>query len=251
MVHAVTLLLIMMLFGRWASLIPMCSLAAVLVVVSYNMSEWRSFRALLSAPRSDVAVLLTTFVITVVFDLTLAVQVGVVLAAFLFMKRMADVTRIGKVTRELGEEPDGDRVAISKRKVPTGVEVYEVYGPFFFGAAEKVREVLNVIEMPPKVLILRMRHVPVIDATGLHALEEVFHNCRKVGTTLVLCSVHVQPLRALHRSKHLETLGEANVTANIDRALDRARQILGLPVELKTKTVSRAKQTGKHQNVSS
>jgi SulP family sulfate permease len=229
MVHALTLLAIMLLFGRWASLVPMCCLAAVLVVVSYNMSEWRSFRALLRAPRSDVAVLLTTFGLTVVFDLTLAVQVGVVLAAFLFMKRMADVTRIGSITRELTDpnyDRDGDPAAVSQRQVPAGVQVYEVNGPFFFGAADKLRDVLDVVAGPPRVMILRMRHVPVIDATGVHALEQLHQSCTKVGTTLVLAGVHSQPLHALRRSEYLNRIGKENLTRNIDQALTRAREVL-------------------------
>jgi SulP family sulfate permease len=239
MVHALTLLAIMLLFGRWASLVPMCCLAAVLTVVAYNMSEWRSFRALLRAPRSDVAVLLTTFGLTVVFDLTVAVQIGVILAAFLFMKRMADVTRIGALTPQsavgAGKDVEDDLVAVSKRQIPASVQVYEVNGPFFFGAADKVRDVVNVVEGAPRVLILRMRHVPVIDATGLHALEEMHKNCAKTGTTLILSTVRDQPLRVLRRSKQLEVLGRANVTHNIDAALCRAQEILsGLPASSPT-----------------
>lgn len=231
-VHALTLLAILLLFGRWASLVPMCSLAAVLVVVSYNMSEWRTFRTLLRAPRSDVAVLLTTFALTVIFDLTLAVQVGIVLAAFLFMKRMADVTHIAQVTadRIAGEEGNGpDRTAIAAMQVPKGVQVYEVNGPFFFGAADKMRDVLNVVGSAPRVLILRMRHVPIMDATGLHTLEQVHKNCRGAGTTLVLCGMHSQPLSALRRSGMLETMGKDNLARNLADALERSRELLKLP----------------------
>lgn len=223
-VHALTLLAIMLVFGRWASLVPMCSLAAVLVVVAYNMSEWRTFRTLLRAPRGDVLVLLTTFALTVVFDLTLAVQVGVVLAAFLFMKRMADVTRIGKVTP--GAATDGDRAAVRTREVPAGVQVYEVHGPFFFGAADKVRDVFGIVEGAPKVLVLRLRHVPVIDATGLHALEQLRQNCARAGTTLVLSAVQEQAARVLRRGGMLDAVGPANVTRDLDEALARARQLL-------------------------
>jgi SulP family sulfate permease len=229
MTHALVLLAIMLLFGRWASLVPMCSLAAVLVVVSYNMSEWRTFRSLLGAPRSDIAVLLTTFSLTVVFDLTLAVQVGVVLAAFLFMKRMADVTWIGALSREtadLGRTAEEDAAIVYKRRIPAGVQVYEVNGPFFFGAAGKLRDVLNVVEQSPRVMILRMRHVPVIDATGLHTLEEVRTNCAEAGTTLVLSAVRDQPLRALRKSHCLEAIGPANVTGDLDQALERAEEIM-------------------------
>jgi SulP family sulfate permease len=214
----------------------MCSLAAVLVVVAYNMSEWRAFRDLLRAPRSDVAVLLTTFGLTVIFDLTLAVQIGVVLAAFLFMKRMADVTRIAAITQELQEAAAGgdraeetDRAALSKQQVPPGVQVYEVNGPFFFGAADKVRDVFNVVEGAPRVMVLRMRLVPIIDATGLHTLEHVHKNCAKKGTTLVLSGVCDQPARALRRSHLREMIGRNNITETIEEALQRSREILALP----------------------
>lgn len=235
-IHALTLFAIMLLFGSWASLIPMCSLAAVLVVVAYNMSEWRAFRALLRTPRGDVAVLLCTFALTVIFDLTLAVQIGVVMAAFLFMKRMADVTHINAITRELtdfrsDEKPDDDdeRVAAAVRVVPSGVQLYEVNGPFFFGAADKLRDVLNIVDKTPRVLILRMRHVPFIDATGLHILEEVHKNCLKKNTTLMLSGVRNQPLKALRKGEYLEAIGKENVVWDIDQALERARDILSMP----------------------
>jgi SulP family sulfate permease len=235
-IHALTLLVIMLLFGRWASLVPMCSLAAVLVVVAYNMSEWRSFRALLRTPRSDVAVLLTTLLLTVVFDLTLAVQIGVMLAAFLFMKRMADVTHVEALTRELDDlEDDLPERALETRNrpIPAGVQVYQVNGPFFFGVADKVRDVMNVVEGAPRVMILRLRHVPALDATGLHALEEVHRNCTRTKTTLVLCGVHDQPLEALRRAGFVEALGKANLTRHFEEALDRAREVLGMRPALK------------------
>jgi SulP family sulfate permease len=222
MAHAVTLLAIMLAIGPWAGMVPMAALAAVLVVVAYHMSEWRTFRGLLSAPRSDVAVLLATFALTVVFDLTLAVQAGMVLAAFLFMKRMADVTRVGPPPELAGLQPGLTATPI----VPEGVRVFEVQGPFFFGAAEKVRDVLSVVEGAPQVMILRMRHVPVLDATGLHTLEQVRQNCARSGTTLVLSAVSDQPLRALERSHCLEAIGTDNVTGDLDQALCRAREIL-------------------------
>jgi SulP family sulfate permease len=235
-VHALTLFAIMLLFGRWASLVPMCSLAAVLVVVAYNMSEWRAFRALLRTPRGDVAVLLCTFALTVIFDLTLAVQIGVVMAAFLFMKRMADVTHIDAITRELSDlrsetkvEEDDELAAAAKRVVPAGVQVYEVNGPFFFGAADKLRDVLNIVDKTPRVLILRMRHVPFIDATGLHILEQVHQNCTKTSTTLMLSGVRHQPLNALRKGEYLEAIGKENVIWDIDQALERAREIISTP----------------------
>jgi SulP family sulfate permease len=229
-VHALTLLVIMLVFGRWARLVPMCCLASVLVVVAYNMSEWRAFRGLLRAPRGDVVVLLTTFALTVVFDLTLAVQVGVVLAAFLFMRRMAEVTRVGAVNHDMKDTEDEESgTGVALPSLPAGVQLYEVNGPFFFGAADKLRDVLDVVDRAPRVLILRLRHVPVIDATGLHALERLHADCARAGTALILSAVHSQPLHALRRSKYLRRIGKANVTPNLESAVMRARVVLSKP----------------------
>ncbi|MGE5499991.1 MAG: SulP family inorganic anion transporter, partial [Syntrophothermus sp.] len=229
-VHAITLLLIMLFFGRFAKLIPMATLAAVLIIVSYNMSEWRSFRSLLKNPRGDVAVLLTTFGLTVVFDLTIAIEIGMILAVFLFMHKMSTVTNVGVVTREFDESEEApDPNSIDKREVPQGVEVYEINGPFFFGAANKFREAMEQIEKAPMIRIIRMRNVPAIDSTGIHILEEVYHDSKKEGTMLILSGVHTQPLIALDQSGFLNVIGEENIFGNIDDALDRAREVLGLP----------------------
>jgi SulP family sulfate permease len=231
MVHSVTLLLITLFFGRWAALIPLSCLAAILVVVSYHMSEWRTFRSELTAPKSDVVVLLATFILTVVVDLTVAIEVGMVLAAFLFMRRMAEVTNIAIVTRELADA-DGDEEldpnAVRDRSIPDGVEVFEINGPFFFGAAEQFKDTLSQVARKPKVLIIRMRDVPAIDATGLHALQELARRSRREGTLLVLSDVHAQPMFALVRSDILREIGEENLFGNIDDALNRARDHLGL-----------------------
>jgi SulP family sulfate permease len=225
MVHALTLLLITLFFGRWAALIPLATLAAILIVVSYHMSEWRTFRSELTAPRSDVVVLLTTFSLTVLVDLTVAIEVGMVLAVFLFMRRMAEVTNVSIVTREFAEsDDDDDPNSIRRRKIPPDVEVFEINGPFFFGAAE-----LGQIAKNPKVLIIRMRDVPAIDSTGLHALHELARRCKHDGTLLLLSDVHAQPMFALVRSEMLVELGEENLFGNIDAALDRARHHLRLP----------------------
>lgn len=233
MVHAVTLLVIMLFVGRWAGLIPMATLAAILVVVAYHMSEWRTFRAELRAPRSDVAVLLVTFLLTVLVDLTAAIEVGMVLAVFLFMRRMAAVTSVNVLTHELRDPVDDyerDPNWVGRRAVPPGVEVYEITGPFFFGAAEMFKERLAGIAGRPRVLILRMRHVLTIDSTGLHALRHVIDQSRRDGTLLILADVHAQPIVALVQSGTREELGEANVLGNLDDALNRAREHLGLPL---------------------
>jgi SulP family sulfate permease len=232
MVHALTLLLITLFFGRWAALIPLATLAAILVVVSYHMSEWRTFRSELTAPKSDVAVLLTTFLLTVLVDLTVAIEVGMVLAAFLFMRRMAEVTNVSIVTRELADGDDDeedDPNSVRRREVPRGVEVFEINGPFFFGAAEQFKDTLGQIAKKPRVLIIRMRDVPAIDSTGLHALHELARSCKHDGTLLLLADVHAQPMFALVRSDMLIELGEENLFGNLDDALDRARQYLELP----------------------
>jgi SulP family sulfate permease len=230
MIHALTLLAIMILLAPLAVYVPLCTLAAILVVVSYHMAELHTFFGLFKSPRSDAAVLLVTFVLTVVFDLTVAVQTGVVLAAFLFIKRMADTTNVTSVTKELVDvEAKPDPNAIGMRTVPPGVEVYEVNGPFFFGVADKVKDVLRTVTLKPKVFILRMRHVPVMDATGMHALLELRNKCLREGIGLILAEIHTQPFVALMDSGHYKEFGRENVTAHIDDALNRAREVLGLP----------------------
>ncbi|MEP0862113.1 MAG: sulfate permease [Ignavibacterium sp.] len=230
MIHSITLLLIMLFFGSYAKLIPMATLAAILVIVSYNMSEWHAFKSLLKSPRSDVIVLLTTFFLTVIFDLTIAIEIGMILAVLLFMKRMAEVSNISIITKELeDEEEKTDPNSIEKRVVPEGVEVFEINGPFFFGAATKFKEQLKIVENPPKILIIRMRNVPAIDATGLQILKELYNDSKKNGTHIILSGVHTQPLYAMTQAGIFDLYGEQNIHGNIDDALDRAREILGLP----------------------
>lgn len=230
-IHAITLLLIMLFFGRWAALIPMPALAAILIFVAYNMSEYHAFLKLLRSPKSDVAVLLVTFFLTVLIDLTVAIQVGVVLAAFLFMKRMSEVAQVNSITddvKEEEEEEDNPR-AISKRVIPPGVEVFEVFGSLFFGAIERFKDAMRRVGKAPKVLIIRMRMVPAVDATGLQALEDALERTRREGGTLMLTGVAEQPLRAMEQSGFLKRLGRENVMENIDEALRRAREILEPP----------------------
>jgi SulP family sulfate permease len=226
-VHAVVLLLIMLFFGRWASLIPIATLAGILFVVAYHMSEWRMFLRLFRSPRSDVLVLVTTFSLTVMVDLTVAIETGMILAAFLFMRRMASLSAVRSMTGMFSEEDAArDPHAVSLRDVPSEIEVFEVYGTFFFGAASKFREALRRIEKPPKVLILRLREVHAIDATGLRALEELNDKNRRDGTTLLLSGLHPQPRAALERAGFLARLGDGNVLPDLDAALARGRDIL-------------------------
>jgi sulfate permease, SulP family len=212
--------------------IPFAALAAILLVVAYHMSEWRAFKAEFTAPKSDVLVMLTTFTLTVTVGLTLAIQVGLVLAALLFMKRMAEVTNVQAVTRELRDNGDlyaTDPNAVRAERRSGGVEVFEINGPFFFGAARKFKEHVEAVLGRPKVLILRMRNVPAIDSTGMHALGEVVQACRREGTLLILSDVHAQPMFALAQSYLADLIGEENILGHIDDALARAREHLELP----------------------
>jgi len=232
MVHAVTLLLIALFLGRAAGMIPLAVLGAILLVVAYNMSEWRAFKNMLRAPKSDVAVLVTTFLLTVVIDLTVAIEVGIVLAAFLFMRRMAEVTNVSVIAREFTENVDErDPNSVRTRHVPHGVVVYEINGPFFFGAAETFKDTIDRTMGRPRVLILRLRNVPAMDATGLNALRDVVRRTRKDGTLVLLSDVHAQPMIAMGRSGLLDELGEEQVFGNVDDALNRARREMGLREE--------------------
>jgi SulP family sulfate permease len=232
-VHSFTLLIITVFAGRWAGLIPMATLAAILVVVSYHMCEWRTFLAELRSPRSDVAVLLTTFLLTVFIDLTVAISVGMVLAAFLFMRRMAEVTNVRALTQEFEDDAldpySSDQNAVRLRQIPQGVEVYEINGAFFFGAAETFKETMAAIAGKPKVLIIRMRDVLLLDSTGMHALKDVVHRSRKDGTAVLLSDVHMQPLVALTGSAVLEEIGPKNIFSSLDDALQRARELVASP----------------------
>ncbi len=229
-VHAITLLLIMLLFGKWAKLIPMPALAAILIIVAWNMSEIKVFRQLLKSPRSDVIVLLSTFSLTVVFDLTIAIEIGMLLAVILFMQRMAQLSNVGVITKELRDrDEEDDPNTIVTRKVPDGVEVFEISGPFFFGAASKFREAMLIVEKAPKIRIIRMRSVLSIDATGLNMMKELLKDCKKTDTRLILSGVHAQPLFALQQYGVYDEIGEEHIFGNIDDALDHSREILGLP----------------------
>jgi SulP family sulfate permease len=227
MIHAITLLAIMMLVGKWATLIPLSCLAGILIVVSYNMSEWRSFVSIVKTSRSDAAVLLATFGLTVFIDLTVAIEVGMVAAAFLFMRRMTQISNVDVVTQEINDsnEPD-DPKAISKYNVPKGVEVFEINGPFFFGAAYKFKDSMRFIEASQKVLIIRMRHVPVIDSTGIHTLELVFNEAERRGQKFVISGIQPGVFKELEKSHLLEKIGRENILTTIEEALKRAGELV-------------------------
>jgi SulP family sulfate permease len=230
MVHAFVLLVILVAAGPWAAWIPMAALAGILLVVAYNMSEWHVFVRLLRAPRSDVLVLVTTFALTVAVDLTVAIQVGVVLASLLFMRRMAEVTQVKAVRDALDYEISEPDERSTQAEIPPGVGVFEINGSFCFGAARKFTEALLATHRPTSVVILRMRHVLAIDATGLQSLEDVASRLHKRGTRLLIAGVHAQPLVALERSGALERIGAENLFESYEEALDYARAVATSPI---------------------
>jgi SulP family sulfate permease len=234
-IHAVTLALILVFFGQWAALIPMTTLAAILIVVAYNMSEWHAFVQLFKSPKSDVAVLLATFLLTVLIDLTVAIQVGVILGAFLFIQRMSNETQVSLITENLRDRDESETRDISKLKVPRGVEIFEIYGSLFFGAVERFKDAMRSVEKNPKVLILRMRNVVVIDASGLQVMEELLASTQRDGIVLLLSAVSSQPLAAMQQSGFLKRLGEENIATDIFEALERAELVLENTLPEKTK----------------
>ena len=229
MIHAIVLFLVILLLAPLASQIPLCALAAVLIMVSWNMSEAHHFINLLRAPAGDVAILLTAFLLTVFVDITFAITLGMILASFLFMKRMSQIssvqlTSVFKEGRsEFPERSDPD--AIAHKDVPEGVEVFEIEGPFFFGVADMLRDLLG--RPFPKVYILRMRHVSLIDASGMYALKEFHQRCQSAHTTLLLSGVHGQTEKDLKKFGLLYQIGEDRIFPDIDAALKESRLLIG------------------------
>ena len=228
-VHAVVLLLIFLFLMPLAQYIPMACLAGVLVVVSYGMSGWRSFTALMRNPKSDITVLLLTFFLTIIFDLTVAIEVGIVCACLLFMKRMSETTDVKAVYDEidLNEDADMERGNLEHLSIPKGVEVYEINGPYFFGAGNKFEDLMGGFGDRPKVSIIRMRKVPFIDSTGLHNLENMCLMSQKEGITVVLSGVNEKVEAVLRRNNFHKLLGQENICNHIDLALARANEIVG------------------------
>lgn len=226
-VHAAVLLLIFLVFMPLAQYIPMACLAGVLVVVSYNMSGWRTFRELLANPKSDVAVLLITFLLTVLFDLTIAIEVGLVIACLLFMRRMAETTRVSVITEEIDPNEESDVETHEEHlPIPSGVEVYEINGPYFFGIANKFEDVMATMADRPKVRIIRMRRVPFIDSTGLHNLKNLCTMNHREGTHIVLSGVEPAVREVLEHAGFDSLLGRDHICASINEALEVARHIL-------------------------
>ena len=226
-IHAVVLLLIFLFLMPLARYIPMACLAGVLVVVSYGMSGWRSFRALMRNPKSDVTVLLLTFFLTIIFDLTIAIEVGLICACLLFMRRMAETTEVRAILDEidLNEDADMERGNLEHLTIPEGVEVYEINGPYFFGAGNRFEDIMSRYGDRPRVRIIRMRKVPFIDSTGLHNLENLCLMSQREGITIVLSGVNPK-VEAVLRKNHIDQLlGSENICNHIDLALARAREL--------------------------
>ncbi len=228
MIHAITLLLILLFFGKWAALIPMATLAGILVVVAYNMSEWKHFLTISKGPRSDVAILLTTFLLTVLVDLTVAIEIGMILAAFLFMRNMIKISNVSALMGDTeSKDNENDKAPLENFTIPKNVEVYEITGPLFFGAAYKFKDAMRLIEKPPKVLIIRMRKVPIIDATGIKIIEEVYKESKQKGTKLILSEIDsVQIMEELIKARLIFSIGKANITDTFQTAIDRSKVIL-------------------------
>jgi SulP family sulfate permease len=226
-IHAFVLLLILLFLGPLTKHIPMACLAGVLIIVAYNMSEWRTFLSLLKNPKSDVAVLLTTFLLTVFFDLTIAIELGLLLAMFLFMRRVIETTHVSVCTDAVDLSHESDvHIKEEVLVIPRGIEVYEIDGPFFFGVANKFDECMKQMGDKPKVRILRMRKVPFMDSTGLHNLESFFRLSKKEGIRIVLSGVNAKVHSVLDKSGMADKIGQENICSHIDQAMKRANLLL-------------------------
>lgn len=218
-IHAITLLLIMLFFGQWVKLIPMSVLAGILIVISYNMSEWRTFKSILKSSFFDIIILLSTFLLTILVDLTVAIEIGIVLSALLFMKRM------GGLGEGIPGSIDSD-VIEDYSDLPDDIGIYEISGPLFFASAKQYCEVLMSIGLEKKVIIIRMRHVPFVDSTGLHNLKEALHILKKSETKVVLSGVNETVLKDLKNSGIEQFVGKNNISGLFDQAMNRAKFIL-------------------------
>lgn len=225
--HSLFLLIILLFLGKLAVMIPMATLSGILIIVSYNMSEIKHFLKLKRAPKSDFIVLLITFCLTVLTDLTIAIQFGVIISALLFMKRMSDVTRADFIEKDFYDN-DEEFISsgITEKDIPSSTEIFEINGPFFFGAATLFQENLNTNEISKRNLILRMRNVPTIDATGLYALEKIIISCKKNGTQVIISGINSQPANAIRKIGLDKILGEKYICQNINEAISLSKSLL-------------------------
>lgn len=232
-IHAITLLTIMFFVGKWAALIPMATLAGILIVVAYNMSEMGSFISILKGPKSDAAILLATFLLTVLVDLTIAIEIGMILSSFLFMRNIMKISSVQQLT--FVADGDGDN-RFNELALPIGVDVFEINGPLFFGAVYKFQDAMNVTSKPARILILRMGNVPIIDATGLRILNKVNEDATKKGTKLILSEVgSEQVMTELKNSRLQFKIGRANITGTFEQAIKMTHKILDDYYEAKLK----------------
>jgi SulP family sulfate permease len=225
MVHALTLLLIVLLAAPLAQYIPLASLAAILLIVSINMGEWEVFKRLKGYPRHDAVVLLVTFLFTVIFDLTVAVEVGLLLAAIFFIRNMTELSHV-RLSEEHTAMPDDGEATLARKMAPPGVLIYRLYGALFFGVADKLESVLQQQNADPEILVLNMSEVISMDASALHVLEELHEKLEKRGKHLILCGPHTQPYFLMHQAGLFKRIGTENTVANLDDALKRARELL-------------------------
>lgn len=221
MIHAVVLVLILIILMPYAAMIPMPAIAAILFMVAYNMCQWRTFTELVkTAPKSDIAVLILTFLLTIVFDLVIAIEIGLLVAVLLFMKRMSDVTEVHS-WKYAEDEEEAEREKL--RKLSPHINVYEISGPLFFGAADVIGRI--AVKDHAKCLILRMRSVPALDSTALNAMTDLYKNCEKRGITLILSHVNQQPMKVMEKAGFAQKVGQENFCENIDRAIKRAEEL--------------------------
>ena len=228
-VHAVVLLLIFLFLMPLAKYIPMACLAGVLVVVSYGMSGWRSFLALMKNPKSDITVLLITFFLTIIFDLTIAIEVGLIIACLLFMRRMSETTDVHVISNEINPDDENSDMHLGNIEhltIPKGVEVYEINGPYFFGAGNRFEEIMATLGDRPQVRIIRMRKVPFVDSTGIHNLTNLCEMSQKEGIQIVLSGVTEKVHSQLNKAGFYDIVGQDNICSHIDIALDRAKEII-------------------------
>jgi len=226
-VHALTLLVIVLVAAPLAQYIPLASLSAILLVVAINMGEWEGFRTLRKYPLSDSAVLVVTFVLTVMFGLTVAVEIGLFIAVFSFMHRITDLTHVS--VADESPQPDDGEATVMRKAVPKGVVIYRVFGALFFGAADKLENILIELHNEPEVLILKMHEVISMDSSALHKLEHLHNKLRKRGKHLILCGPHTQPYFLMHQSGFFDQVGRENVVGSVEEALRRARELLPKP----------------------
>ena len=222
MIHAVVLVLILIILMPYAAMIPMPAIAAILFMVAYNMCQWRTFTELVkTAPKSDIAVLILTFLLTIVFDLVIAIGIGLLVAVLLFMKRMSDVTEVHS-WKYAEDEEEAEREKL--RKLSPHINVYEISGPLFFGAADVIGRI--AVKDHAKCLILRMRSVPALDSTALNAMTDLYKNCEKRGITLILSHVNQQPMKVMEKAGFAQKVGQENFCENIDRAIKQAEELV-------------------------